>query len=246
MTLACDDGVGGFLTASALLAAILLVWLGFWVHARPTSSGKAATQDTKREEQFRACLGIAWVCLAIVFVFIACAWAFWDCSTGGEGKCISRWAVSFGMTAFFMAGYAILESLSTAALVLLGKAELDKPTAPAKTEGQKCHWIIAMLTVVAGLFLVSLGLTHPVSIPWCVVGAATAVIGTAFCVKWKVRSLKKPPEQGSSDENANSQKTDQFHMTIIVKVDTKEGKIRAIESSQEYGPPTSALPKKKK
>ena len=194
MTLDCDQWISGFLTASALLAAILLVWLGFWVHARPTSSGKAATQNTKREEQFRACLGRAWVCLAIVSVLIAFALAFRDCSTG-EGKCIGECAVSFGMTAFFMAGYAILESLFTAALVLLGKADLDKPSIGVRKKVQRCKWVGAMLFVVIGLFLMSLGLTGAVPIPWCV-GAAMALIGTAMCVIWKRRSLKNPCSEG--------------------------------------------------
>jgi len=199
ITLPCWQWVGGFLTASALLAAILLVWAQQWVYVPSSKDEKKERKDEeeKRQEQFRVSLGKGWVLFAIVLVFVGCAWAFWNCALQDQSS-IGPCAIGCCMAGFFMTGLAIVHSLFIAVLGLLRLVELDRS---GMDFAERRPWILALGSAASGCLLTALGLTGAIPnlewevlglllvIKWWVFGVLLVIAGVIYYVKRKRRSI---------------------------------------------------------
>ena len=109
--------IGWFLTATALLIAILLVWAQLWantytMYVTRAREFKYTLEETKGVD-FLANLGLAWIYLAILFALIAFAFAAWNGFIKGSIK-IPSGAVAFLGASLSMTAVQLLQSFSSA------------------------------------------------------------------------------------------------------------------------------------
>jgi len=159
------DSVGAFLTAAALLAAILLLWLQLWERAvdryKPKVTGCEEADKNKEEvkREFIPGLGIVWTYLAISCALAAFACAACACWIHNSPNTIPKVAVGFLSTAFLMTVVNVLTSLFSTLLKLKCTLPLSKP--PFKIEEhERCCWFKCLLLGFVGLGLIGFSLQY--------------------------------------------------------------------------------------
>ncbi len=192
--------LGSFLTATALLIAILTFWIQLWESTRKMYKLKTNSwrRDDKEEEvnrEFIPGLGVVWTYIAILFALAAFAIAGWVCFIQKNSNNIPPQAIACLATAFFMTVLNVLGSLgSTFFLKLLPGKSLSEPPFEISEGWQKCLYWVAWVLALCGLGFVSFWVAGilPCSYLWIGIGLLGAalicvLIQMDISIEWKWR-----------------------------------------------------------
>ena len=130
-----DISSGGFLTATALLAAILLVWAQLWINTYRIYKDriKSGEKESYKSEKSRkgieliTSLWLAWVYLAILFAILAFTTTFIACFIN-DSSSIPRWALIFLATALSMTVLQIIQSVLSVCFKFWKEKDFDQPS----------------------------------------------------------------------------------------------------------------------
>ena len=154
-SLCCKQWIQPFLTVSALLVAILSLWIQFWL--QHWARGDIAKQSIT---SFPTTLVTTWIYLAMLFSLIALVLAVYSCSEHGYYICPG--AVSCAATSLFMTFLLVIYHFVGNIIWIVRSKPGEIPGSPIieiKSTKDKCYWFLIFWLVVIGLFLVSLRIT---------------------------------------------------------------------------------------
>jgi hypothetical protein len=141
-----SSSVGAFLTATALLVAILLVWAPLWVNTYKIYKDRIReysyyTAKERKNIETGVSLGIAWIYLAILFALVAFSLTTWQVFSSGS-KEIPLAAVGFLVASLSMAIVQILQSFLSAACKFWKGKVFDEPLHSIDVrESVNCRWL---------------------------------------------------------------------------------------------------------